>query len=95
MKLKSEVLFEEMDVFYDDLPKSAQQKMDKIEELLNSTDDDDSADAELERLDNELYNELQALNKNPSADALPSVDNRTSDSKAELDNDDVSPYFWL
>lgn len=94
MKLKSEVLFESMDAFYDDLPKSAQAKMDKIEALLNSPDEDD-VDEELQRLDEELYQELQALNKNEAPDALPSVDNRTPDNKAELDNDDVSPYFWL
>lgn len=94
MKLKSEVLFESMDAFYDDLPKSAQTKMDRIEALLNSPDEDD-VEEELERLDEELYQELQALNKNEAPDALPSVDNRTSDNKAELDNDDVSPYFWL
>jgi predicted nucleic acid-binding Zn-ribbon protein len=92
--LKSEALFDEMDVFYEDLPQSIRSKMDKLEELLESDEADEDA---IEKLDNQVYSELQAFRDN--SDSLPTVDNRSKDSKAELgdeeDDENISPYFWM
>lgn len=92
--LKSEALFDEMDVFYEDLPQSIRSKMDKLEELLESDEADQDA---IEKLDNQVYSELQAFRDN--SDSLPTVDNRSKDSKAELgdeeDDESISPYFWM
>lgn len=92
--LKSEALFDEMDVFYEDLPQSIRSKMDKLEELLESDEADEDA---IEKLDNQVYSELQAFRDN--SDSLPTVDNRSKDSKAELgdeeDDESISPYFWM
>jgi predicted nucleic acid-binding Zn-ribbon protein len=92
--LKSEALFDEMDVFYEDLPQSIRSKMDKLEELLESDEADVDA---IEKLDNQVYSELQAFRDN--SDSLPTVDNRSKDSKAELgdeeDDENISPYFWM